>query len=519
MDGTPLQADDPRRLGGYRIIGRLGRGGYGVVYLAEGPSGRVAVKLLQTALTRVERERFGREAQAAKQVARFCTAQVLDADTDGDRPYIVSEYVPGPAVSELVRARGPLTGGQLDRLAIGMATALVAIHQAHIVHRDFKPANVLMGPDGPRVIDFGIARMLDAAATVTSHTLGTPAYMAPEQVSGGELTPAVDVFAWGATVAYAANGIPPFGRDTIPVLVQRILYQPPDLGTLTGPLRDLVAQCLAKDPHRRPTASTLLMRLLGHETGDQTAILAEGRTAAVPTTCLDPHPPTVRPAAHQTPAAAWAAANLDPQTVRPETLPQTWQATLASGTRPTGRKRRYGVLVGALVLALMGGGGATALALQHPGSGKPQAARMAGNPQETASSGSQSSGYQRHTGSNSGTHTSTHSSEPVEPPRLNVSADCALGSTGTTCTITLSATGSIDWTAEAADPLSLGSTSGHLGEGESGTITVTLSTGTPRAAGTGTVTITGGGRTHSVTVTWAGADSPAATPTTTAGTG
>ena len=262
-----------------------------MVYLAEAEgSDRVAVKLLQTALAEAggERERFAREAAAAKQVARFCTAQVLDADIAGDQPYIVSEYVPGPSLQALVTERGPLEGGALDRLAIGTATALVAIHQAGVVHRDFKPPNVLIGPDGPRVIDFGIARMMDRSATQTGQTLGTPAYMAPEQVYGGEVTPAVDVFAWGATLVFAATGTPPFGRDSIAVLAHRIVHEPPELGALTGSLRTLVAECLDKDPARRPKAGMLLMRLLGHgtmpaERHEPTAIMAEGVTAAAVT--------------------------------------------------------------------------------------------------------------------------------------------------------------------------------------------------------------------------------------------
>jgi hypothetical protein len=270
VDGTvpPLQAGDPRRLGSYDLIGRLGVGGQGAVFLGRSPSGdRVAIKLLHADLTEdtEARGRFVREAMAAKKVARFCAAQVLDVEVAGDRPYIVSEYVPGPSLYGLVKDNGPLSGGSLERLAIGTATALVAIHQAGIVHRDLKPANVLIGPDGPRVIDFGIAKALANTATATSRVLGTPAYMAPEQIRGGTADPSVDVFAWGAMMAFVATGRPPFGTDSIPLVVQRILAAEPDLGDMAEPLRGLVRDCLAKEPAGRPTARQVLLRLLGQE--------------------------------------------------------------------------------------------------------------------------------------------------------------------------------------------------------------------------------------------------------------
>ncbi|RAY12217.1 serine/threonine protein kinase [Actinomadura craniellae] len=288
-----LQPGDPRRLGAYELIGRLGTGGQGSVYLGRAADGRqVAVKLLHGDLAddTLARERFVREASAAMRVARFCAAQVLDADVEGARPYIVSEYVPGPSLQKFVRENGPVSGAALERLAIGTATALVAIHQAGIVHRDLKPANVLLAPDGPRVIDFGIAKALDSAATLSSRVVGTPAYMAPEQLSGARVTPAVDVFAWGVTLAYVASGRPPFGQDSIPLVANRIMNMEPDLGDLEGPLRTLVADCLAKDPARRPTARDILFRLISQQGAVPAAapaevgteILAQGATLAAP---------------------------------------------------------------------------------------------------------------------------------------------------------------------------------------------------------------------------------------------
>ncbi|RFS84541.1 serine/threonine protein kinase [Actinomadura spongiicola] len=278
-DALPLRSGDPTRLGGYEILGRLGEGGQGSVFLgrpasetefrpADDPAGDyVAIKLLHGGLAGEDaaRARFVRELEVAKRVARFCTAQVIDADVAGDRPYIVSEYVRGLSLHQVVRTDGPRTGGALERLAISTLTALTAIHQAGIVHRDFKPHNVVMGPDGPRVIDFGVARALDAAGE--TQNVGTPAYMAPEHFTGGQVSTASDMFAWGSTMTFAATGRPAFGNDEMAMVMHRILTGEPDLGDLSGPMRDLVAACLAKDPALRPTAREAQERLVGAASG------------------------------------------------------------------------------------------------------------------------------------------------------------------------------------------------------------------------------------------------------------
>ncbi|MGI8331351.1 WD40 repeat domain-containing serine/threonine protein kinase [Actinomadura scrupuli] len=270
----PLQAGDPQWLNTYRLLGRLGSGGQGTVYLGADPAGqRVAIKVLHSRLagkTRA-RERFLREVTAARAVAPFCTAQVLDVDVVGDEPYIVSEYIDGVPLSRLVAEHGPRDAGSVERLAIGTAAALAAIHRAGIVHRDFKPSNVLCGSDGPRVIDFGIARALDLSVSQSTETVGTPAYMSPEQISGQPVGPSSDVFSWAVTMVYAATGAPAFGTDTIAAVFGRILYSEPDLSEITGPLRPLLVSCLNKDAAERPTTTELMLLLVGHDRPQQIA--------------------------------------------------------------------------------------------------------------------------------------------------------------------------------------------------------------------------------------------------------
>ncbi|MGR6920651.1 protein kinase domain-containing protein [[Actinomadura] parvosata] len=262
---TELRAGDPAVLGGHEVRARLGEGGQGVVYLGVNDHGeRVAIKWLRPHLAgdAVAAERFAREAAAAQRVAPFCTARVLATGVHEERPYIVSEYVDGPSLARAVAEQGPRTGAALHRLAVGTATALAAVHQAGIVHRDFSPANVILGSEGPRVIDFGIARALDATSTITSMPVGTPAFMAPEQILGHPIGAAADLFAWAATMVFAAAGRGPFDAATVPEITQRILHAPPNLSSLPTPLHDIATACLSKDPALRPTAEQVLARLL-----------------------------------------------------------------------------------------------------------------------------------------------------------------------------------------------------------------------------------------------------------------
>lgn len=238
----------------------------GVVYLARfGDSPPVALKVLRPGADADFQRRFTREIEAARKVARFCTAPVLDAGIDGRTAYLVTEYVDGPDLAIAIRDGGPMAGATLESLAVGVATALTAIHQAGVVHRDLKPANILLSSVGPRVIDFGIARIVSPDATRSTTIVGTPAYMSPEQASGGQVTAASDVFAWGGVVVYAATGRAPFGLGGPPEVLYRVVHYAPDLDDLDERLRPLVEQALAKDPARRPTSQQLLDRLLGRE--------------------------------------------------------------------------------------------------------------------------------------------------------------------------------------------------------------------------------------------------------------
>jgi serine/threonine protein kinase len=178
----------------------------------------------------------------------------------GDRPYIVSEFIEGPSLQHVVQDRGPLTGAQLRKVALRTAAALDAIHEAGIVHRDFKPGNVLLGPEGAKVIDFGVARVLDSAP-VTTGPVGTPAYMSPEQIEEEPVGPSSDVFAWGSTMVFAATGRPPFGFGSGPAVMRRVTERAPDLGDLKGPLRELAERCLDKNPPARPTARQIIRAL------------------------------------------------------------------------------------------------------------------------------------------------------------------------------------------------------------------------------------------------------------------
>jgi len=272
----PLTREDPRTVGGLPLLGRIGSGGMGAVYLAEEPGGRrVAVKTIHPRLAedKVFRARFADEVALAGRVASFCTAQIIGHGEDYDLhpaglPYMVSEYIGGVSLARRVHESGPLPASDLHGVALGVATALAAIHEAGLVHRDLKPSNVVLTLSGPRVIDFGIARALDATTswTTTGTVLGTPGWMAPEVLMGGSATPAADVFAWGLLMAYAGTGRPAFGEGQALDVARRVVHEEPDLeGLEEGTLAQLVRAALDKKPEKRPSAPELMLRLVGRD--------------------------------------------------------------------------------------------------------------------------------------------------------------------------------------------------------------------------------------------------------------
>ncbi|WP_341622695.1 protein kinase domain-containing protein [Streptomyces sp. B6(2022)] len=299
-------------IGRYVIEHKLGEGGMGTVYLARSRGGRaVAVKVARPELAADPsfRARFRAEVAAARRVGGFHTAQVVDADPDAEAPWLATAYVPGPTLAALVTADGPMDEGRLRSLGAALAEALEAIHACGLVHRDLKPGNIVMAPDGPRVLDFGIARALESTRlTATGSAFGTPGYLAPEQALGEAVTGAADVFALGAVLVAAAGGRP-FGEGTPMGLMYRAVHEEADLAAVPEPLRDLVGRCLAKDPAGRPTPEEIL-DALGEGVAEAVPEgLAEG--GAPPPTVLDapatpprPVPPGFGPPRDSVPAPA-----------------------------------------------------------------------------------------------------------------------------------------------------------------------------------------------------------------------
>ncbi|HET9974823.1 MAG TPA: serine/threonine-protein kinase, partial [Streptosporangiaceae bacterium] len=260
MGYAGLQPEDPREIGPYKLLGQLGSGGMGQVFLGMSAGGRpIAVKIIKTELATDPdfRARFRREVAAAQKVSGLFTALVVDADLDCLMPWLATAFVAGPSLTEAVRGHGPLPVRSLLALTAGLAEGLGAIHQAGVVHRDLKPSNVLLAEDGPRVIDFGISGAAEASAAAAAGEnvmIGSPGYMSPEQVLGYDIGLASDMFSLGAVLTFAATGQGPFGSGSPGALMYRLVNMPAKLDDVPGELRPLVGRCLAKHPGDRPTA-------------------------------------------------------------------------------------------------------------------------------------------------------------------------------------------------------------------------------------------------------------------------
>ncbi|MEU9353874.1 serine/threonine-protein kinase [Streptomyces griseoloalbus] len=260
-----LRREDPRVVGSFRLHRRLGAGGMGVVYLGSDKKGqRVALKVIRPDLAEDQefRSRFAREVSAARRIRGGCTARLVAADLDADRPWFATQYVPGPSLHDKVADEGPLCAAEVAAVGAALSEGLVAVHEAGVVHRDLKPSNILLSPKGPRIIDFGIAWATGASTlTHVGTAVGSPGFLAPEQVRGAAVTPATDVFSLGATLAYASMGDSPFGHGSSEVMLYRVVHEEAQLHGVPDALAPLVRACLAKDPQERPSTLQLSLRL------------------------------------------------------------------------------------------------------------------------------------------------------------------------------------------------------------------------------------------------------------------
>ncbi|MEV8594142.1 protein kinase [Streptomyces sp. NPDC052012] len=260
-----LRREDPRVVGSFRLHRRLGAGGMGVVYLGSDKKGqRVALKVIRPDLAEDQefRSRFAREVSAARRIRGGCTARLVAADLEADRPWFATQYVPGPSLHDKVADEGPLGAAEVAAIGAALSEGLVAVHEAGVVHRDLKPSNILLSPKGPRIIDFGIAWATGASTlTHVGTAVGSPGFLAPEQVRGAAVTPATDVFSLGATLAYASMGDSPFGHGSSEVMLYRVVHEEAQLDGVPDALAPLVRACLAKDPEERPSTLQLSLRL------------------------------------------------------------------------------------------------------------------------------------------------------------------------------------------------------------------------------------------------------------------
>ncbi len=372
-----LQAGDPRQIGSYRLLRRLGRGGMGRVFLGESPGGRlVAVKVIRPELADSAefRARFAHEVAAARRVSGLFTAPVVDAGPDAAEPWLVTGYVEGPSLADTVADGGPLDVAAVLALARALAEGLAAIHAVGVVHRDLKPSNVLLAADGPRIIDFGISRAADATAmTRTGIVVGSPGYMSPEQAIGRDVGPASDVFSLGSVLIFAATGQDPFGTGEASALLYRVVHAPPALASVPADLRPVVEQCMRKDPAQRPSPGDLLAQLADEDTISRRPArlaLADESAAGCPASRNPATPPSVYSQTEDSDPAGPPP----PDASRPLPTVRTAAHGGSVSTRSVYRRRRIGGAWAAAAAVILIGGGA-GITLDSYLSGPPHASR------------------------------------------------------------------------------------------------------------------------------------------------
>ncbi|MEC4018258.1 serine/threonine-protein kinase [Streptomyces sp. H27-D2] len=358
-----LRREDPRVVGSFRLHRRLGAGGMGVVYLGSDRRGqRVALKVIRPDLAEDQefRSRFAREVSAARRIRGGCTARLVAADLEADRPWFATQYVPGPSLHDKVGDEGPLPAAQIASIGAALAEGLLAVHDAGVVHRDLKPSNILLSPKGPRIIDFGIAWATGASTlTHVGTAVGSPGFLAPEQVRGAAVTPATDVFALGATLAYASTADSPFGQGSSEVMLYRVVHEEPQLVGVPDALAPLLHACLEKDPEDRPSTLQLSLRLKEiaareahgmddgpppgerhpeRPTGHQAEEYAQQRTERRPAGPSTPRAQAPRASAHRTTPNTGARSSSRTPSSRTPARP----AGSRAGSRPGGRKTSAG---------------------------------------------------------------------------------------------------------------------------------------------------------------------------------